>query len=98
MESSVILNIIGISFNLIGTILISCSLKRYFKSIDNSFLAIEKSIESISDMLNNKQLNAFIIEGLEMHRKKGQKEIITFTFFGILHPSGRICDPSLLVL
>ena len=74
MNISIILNLTGLSFNLIGTIIISFSLRKYFKSVDNSFLALEQSIESISSMLNNQQLNAFIIDGMDLHRKKGQKQ------------------------
>ena len=65
-------------------LIISFSLRKYFKSVDNSFLALEQSIESISSMLNNQQLNAFIIDGMDLHRKKGQKQITTFTIMGLL--------------
>lgn len=84
MTISIILNLTGLSFNLIGTIIISFSLRKYLKSVDNSFLALETSIESISSMLNNKQLNAFIIDGMGIHRKNGQKQIAVSSFIGLL--------------
>ena len=84
MNINIILNLTGLSFNLTGTIIISFSLRKYFKSVDNSFLALEQSIESISSMLNNQQLNAFITAGMDIHRKKGQKQIAAFTFIGLL--------------
>jgi uncharacterized membrane protein YidH (DUF202 family) len=84
MSSDLILNVIGLFLNLIGTIIIGLALGKYLRSVSNSFLALEKSIESIADSLNNPNQSAFLLQGLDRHRLKGQKRGKLFTYIGLM--------------
>jgi hypothetical protein len=51
--------------------------------VDNSFSAMEKSIESIADTLNNPNQPGVIFQGLDQHRKRGIKNSKQLTQLGL---------------
>lgn len=53
MTCETILNLVGLSLNLTGSIFLAISLGRYLKSVDTSFSALETSIKTLAGMLNN---------------------------------------------
>ena len=79
-----IFNLVGLLLNLIGTLIVGLALVKYLKSVDNSFLALEKSIESIANIINNTNQKAFIFQGMEQHRQRGKRREKLFTFIGLM--------------
>ncbi len=83
MSNDLLINIIGLFLNLIGSIITGMAIGKYLKSVNYSFLAIEKSLDSIADSITDPSQTVFIIQGLDKHRLRGLKRDKFFTFIGL---------------
>jgi len=77
------INIIGLILNLTGAIILIFSFGKYFKAVDNSFSAMEKSLDSIADTLNKPNQPGVIFQGMDEHRKRGVKKSKRLTQLGL---------------
>ena len=73
------LNILGLSLNIFGTVIIAFSLNVYMKSIRLAIEAHEVSIDSIIDPKKTPTL----FKGIEKHLSKGKTYSAIFTWIGL---------------
>lgn len=83
MNYITVVNLVGLIINLVGVIILSFSFGKYFRAVDNSFSAMEKSIDSLADTLNNPNQSAVIFQGMENHRILGVKNSKFLTQLGL---------------
>ena len=78
-------NLTFVSFllNIVGTILLALAANKYFKTVELSFEALETSLNSITDFVNNKSINAVNFQGMNIHRKKGLYKSKILTYFSL---------------
>lgn len=78
------LTIISVFLNFSGTISLAFAANRYFKAVNSSFFAAEKSIEGLAECIDNPSAKAAVFTGLDIHRNKGIKVASVLTYVGLL--------------
>ncbi len=83
MESSTLLILVGLILNLIGAFILAFSLTSYIRAVNNSFAALENSLDMIANTLNNPSQPAVAFQGLDIHRNRGGRKAKGMTIVGL---------------